>query len=238
MPGGGWDRRVASPTSDNEGCVLSVIARRRSRRSNPAAARDSLDCFAPLAMTAEGVRVAGMFQPSRGVPHPTPLRGATFSRGREKDSRANLPPSPSPSPRGRGVRVAGMSQPSRGVPHPTPLRGATFSRGREKDSRANLPPSPSPSPRGGGVRVVGMFQPSPSVPHPTPLRGATFSHWWEKGGAIERKLRGFNAFAPLGPLKNCRGSGTTGASPGFLVIAESAGGVLDNLRRLNHEQRT
>ena len=163
---------------------------------------------------------------------------ATFSRGREKDSRANLPPSPSPSPRGRGVRVAGMSQPSRGVPHPTPLRGATFSRGREKDSRANLPPSPSPSPRGGGVRVVGMFQPSPSVPHPTPLRGATFSHWWEKGGAIERKLRGFNAFAPLGPLKNCRGSGTTGASPGFLVIAESAGGVLDNLRRLNHEQRT
>jgi hypothetical protein len=30
------------------------------------------------------MRAAGKFQPSRGAPHPTPLRGATFSREREK----------------------------------------------------------------------------------------------------------------------------------------------------------
>ena len=33
------------------------------------------------------MRVRGRFQPSRNVPHPTPLRGATFSRWREKDLR-------------------------------------------------------------------------------------------------------------------------------------------------------
>ena len=30
------------------------------------------------------MRVLGKFQPSRTRPHPTPLRGATFSREREK----------------------------------------------------------------------------------------------------------------------------------------------------------
>ena len=33
------------------------------------------------------MRGLGKFQPSRGIPHPTPLRGATFSHKWEKEAR-------------------------------------------------------------------------------------------------------------------------------------------------------
>ena len=188
-------------------------------------ARRALDCFAALAMTAKGVRVAGMFQPSCGVPHPTPLRGATFSHEWEKDLRANLPPSPSPSPRGGG-RAGRWDVPTKPRPpsSDSASRSRLLPRAGEGFAREFAAFSPAIAARRRACGSLRCSNQAAASPHPTlASRGCPLRPVGQE--LIERRLCGFNVFASLGPLKNCRGSGTTGASPGFLLIAESAEGA-------------